>query len=154
MVRTTAAALMMLVCVSAVPVRAAAGQSDDPSPLYARLLVPPGVAASPAVLLPASRGAALPSLYVSLAALEMYDGYTTMTGVRHGAVEGNPVLGGAAANSPALWAIKGGAAVGVIFIAERLWRQHHRGQAVAVMLASNGIMAAVAARNARVLSTR
>jgi len=38
--------------------------------------------------------------------------------------------------------------VGAIYAAEQLWRQHHRGQAIAIMVASNGVMAIVAAHNA------
>jgi hypothetical protein len=47
----------------------------------------------------------------------------------------------------ALWAAKGGASFVSIFMAERLWRQNRRGQAVAVMLLTNGLMTAVAASN-------
>jgi hypothetical protein len=152
MFRTTAA-LITLFCVSAVPARATDALSEPP-PLFAKLLVPPSLVAPAPVLLPASRGAALPALYAGLATLELYDGFTTTTGVHRGAVEANPLVGGAAANGPALWAIKGGATVGVIYLSERLWRQHHRGQAIGVMLASNGIMAVVAARNTRALPSR
>ena len=35
-----------------------------------------------------------------------------------------------------------------LYAAERQWRQHHRGRAVAIMIVSNGLMAGVAARNA------
>jgi hypothetical protein len=152
MFRTTAA-LIMVSCVSAVPARAADAQSEPP-PLFAKMLVPPSLDTSAAVLRPASRGAALPALYIGLAAFEMYDGLSTASGVGRGAVEANPLVGGAATNAPALWAIKGGATVGVIYLAERLWRQHRRGQAIGVMLASNGIMAAVAAHNTRALPSR
>jgi hypothetical protein len=152
MFRTTAA-LTMLLCVSAVPARAADALSEPPL-LFARLLVPPSLAAPAPALLPGSRGSALPALYVGFAALELYDGLATTAGLRGGAAEANPLVGGAAGNGPALWAIKGGATVGVIYLSERLWRQHHRGQAIGVMLASNGIMAVVAARNTRALPSR
>jgi hypothetical protein len=36
-------------------------------------------------------------------------------------------------------------------VAEQMWREHHPGRAVALMIVSNGVMAAVAARNAAVL---
>jgi hypothetical protein len=32
-----------------------------------------------------------------------------------------------------------------------MWREHHPGRAIALMIVSNGVMAAVAARNAAVL---
>src|ERR1700737_40403 len=106
MFRTTAA-LTMCFCVSAIPARAADTQSEPP-PLFAKLLVPPSLVGSAAVPVQASRGAALPSLYVGLAAFEVYDGVTTTAGIHRGATEANRVLGGAAANGPALWALKGG----------------------------------------------
>jgi hypothetical protein len=152
MFRTTAA-LIMLLSVSAVPLHAADAPSDPPT-LFAKLLVPPSLAGLAPVLPPAARGAALPALYVGLASLELYDGFTTTAGVHRGAAEANPLVGGAAGNGPALWAIKGGATVGVIYLTERLWRQHHRSQAIGVMLASNGVMAVVAARNTRALPSR
>jgi hypothetical protein len=152
MFRTTAA-LIVFLCVSAVPARAT-DTPPEPTPLFAKLLVPPSLAAPASVLLPPSRGTALPALYAGFAALELYDGFTTTTGVQRGAVEANPLVGRAAGNGPALWAIKGGATVGVIYLSERLWRQHRRSQAIGVMLASNGIMAVVAARNIRAVPSR
>jgi hypothetical protein len=100
-----------------------------------------------------SRGALLPSLYVSLAALNVYDAYSTRAGLARGAVEANRLMQGVAGNSAALWAVKGGTTAVSIFVAERLWRKHRRVEAIAVMVVSNGMMAAVAARNAAVLRT-
>ena|SRR5579864_5049895 len=102
---------------------------------------------------PASRGSVLPALYGSYAALQAYDAYTTLSGVRRGAQEGNAVVSGVAANSAAVWGLKAGVTLSSVMISERLWKQHHRGQAIGVMLAANGIMAGVAARNAAVLRT-
>ena len=51
----------------------------------------------------------------------------------------------------AVWAVKAGATAASIFAAERLWHQHRRAEAIAVMIATNGLMAAVAAHNASVL---
>lgn len=99
----------------------------------------------------ASRGGLLPALYVSLAGLNVFDAYTTRTGLSRGAVESNPVLHGVAGNSAALFAVKGGTTAASIFFAERLWRQHRRAEAIAVMVVSNGIMAGVAGRNASIL---
>ena len=99
------------------------------------------------------RGTALSALYVSFAALQIVDGYTTMTGTTRGAQEANPLMAGAAGNRAALWAVKGGATLATIYVAERLWKNHQRGQAIAVMLLSNGVMAAVAAHNSSVLRT-
>jgi hypothetical protein len=60
-------------------------------------------------------------------------------------------MSGLASHPGALWAVKGGAAFISIYAAERLWRQHRRGQAIAMMAVSNGLMVAVAASNASVL---
>jgi hypothetical protein len=98
-----------------------------------------------------SRGTLLPSLYVSLAGLNLYDAYATHVGLSQGAVESNPATRGLVGNSTAFLVVKGAATASSIFLAERLWRQHHRGQALAVMVISNGMMAAVAAHNNSVL---
>jgi hypothetical protein len=90
-------------------------------------------------------------LYVSLAALQVTDGVATMWGVNHGRVESNPAFQPFANNPPALWAVKGGATVGAIYLTERLWRHGHRGEAIATMVVANGILVAVTARNASVL---
>lgn len=97
---------------------------------------------------PASRGAALPILYGTLIGLQAYDGWSTATAVRLGAVEANPVMAPVATNPGAMWALKAGATTASIYAAERLWRRHRRVEAIATMVAVNGMMVAVAARNA------
>lgn len=104
-------------------------------------------------VLPPRRPSILPVLYGSLIALEAYDGYSTMTGTAAGATETNPLLRGVTDNPYAMWAIKGGATIVGIYVAERLWKQHHRGAAVATMIVFNGLMAGVAARNVSVKRT-
>ena len=99
---------------------------------------------------PESRGVVLPALYVSVAALQVYDGLSTMTGLKQGAVETNPLMSGIAGKPIALWAVKGGVTTASIYAAERLWRQHRRAEAIAMMVAVNGVMVAVAARNVSV----
>jgi hypothetical protein len=99
---------------------------------------------------PPTRPRILPVLYASLIGLQAYDGYSTITGTAGGATETNPLLGKFTDNSYAIWAVKGGVTLASIYAAERLWRQRHRGEAVAVMIVSNGLMAGVAARNASV----
>ena len=120
--------------------------------LDVRMTAPAGALwATPGYRDRATRGPALPLLYVSLVGLEAYDAYSTTRGLESGAVEANAFLSRLATNKPALWAVKGGIAVASIYAAERLWRDHRRGQAVAVMVASNALMAAVAVSNASVL---
>jgi hypothetical protein len=112
--------------------------------LYARLLdTPPFVLGE----MPRRRPAVLPALYVSFVALEAVDGYSTSRGLSEGAVESNPFVRWSVDHPTTLWAVKGAAAAGSIYFAERLWKRNRRGQAVAVMVLSNVIMGIVAVRN-------
>jgi hypothetical protein len=110
----------------------------------------PNTAPAMTPALPPSRGLVLPALYVSVAAFEIYDGLSTTTGLKQGAVEANPLMTRIAGKSLALWAVKGGVTTASIFAAERLWRQHRRAEAIVMMVAVNGVVMAVAARNASV----
>jgi hypothetical protein len=99
-----------------------------------------------------SRGFVLPSLYASFIAFQVYDGYTTLTDRQRGVGTLNPLTQGISNRLVLRWAIKAGIThVVSITTAEHLWRQHHRGQAIALMVVSNGIMAAIAVRNTSVL---
>jgi uncharacterized protein DUF5658 len=99
----------------------------------------------------AKRPGSLSMLYASFASLQIFDAVSTLHGVQRGGAEGNPVVSGLVGNPAALWALKGGVSAASIAVAERLWRQHRRGASIATMVAANGVMAAVAARNASVL---
>jgi hypothetical protein len=163
MVRVAAA--VFLIAISSVPTAQA---SNDAHTGSAATTVPEGPTSAPAQAprrvgadvewfapppapAPASRGSWLPALYVGLGGLNVVDGYTTMRGLARGATEANPLMRGIGGHSAALWAVKGGATAGSVYLAERLWRQNRRGAAIAVMALSNGMMAVVAANNARVL---
>ncbi len=100
---------------------------------------------------PVTRPSMLPPLYVSLAALQAYDGYATLRGVTNGAREGNVLVSGLAGKPALFWALKGGSTAVSIVMAEQLWRHHRRVEAIATMVVANGVMAAIAARNASVL---
>ncbi len=154
----TLLAAFSLGCVFAAPVRVIA---QDP-PLHSTVItsVSLGLAVAVDASVPyrpvdgAARGGLLPALYASYVALQVFDGYTTTIGVHRGAVESNPLMRGIADRPAILWTVKGGVTVAAIYTAERLWRDHRRRQAIAVMALSNGIIAAVAARNASVLRGR
>ena len=150
MKRFTVAASILALTVAAVP---AAAADDVMSP--AAGIAAAGLAAADVELsLPTinySRGAVLPTLYVSLAGLQAYDVYATTTGLRRGAVEANGVMKNVAGNPAAMWAVKAGVTTATIVIAEQLWKQHRRTAAIVTMIASNGLMAVVASRNASVL---
>jgi hypothetical protein len=97
------------------------------------------------------RGNLLPALYVSLSGLNAFDAYSTSRGLSGAASEANPLMRPVASSPAAVWMVKGGVTAASITVAERLWRQNRRASAIAVMVISNGMMAAVSARNASVL---
>ena len=97
-----------------------------------------------------ARPRALPALYASLGALQVFDVYSTRQALAHGAHEANPVMGGVVGNPVAFTALKAATAVLPVLIAERLWKTN-RVAAVLTMVAANSAMALVAANNARVL---
>ena len=121
------------------------GCADDDGTL------PPPLVVSATALPDEARGRLLPTLYVSFAALEVADAYTTTVGLGHGAAEHNPVMAPAAGNTAALWAIKGVATFASIYLIDKMSRDHHRVQAFVVMVVMNGIAASVAANNVSVL---
>ena len=159
MVRPAAVGLfaMMLTCGGSATSTAQELESGraDILPLNVRMTAPAGsLWETPVQWEPLPRGGVLPSLYVGLIALQVYDGYSTSRGLENGAVESNTLLRPWAANPAALWAIKGGVTFVTIYMAERLWRKNHRGQAIALLVVTNGLMAAVALKNASVLRTQ
>jgi len=158
MMRMTSAALITLLTVSSGTALAADRKSEtatitavavDNTPLLPAADVV-DTSDSPREIV-ATRGLVLPILYASYAALQAYDGYTTIAGVEHGARETNSMMNGLAGQRAAIWAIKGGVTTVSIVVAERLWKQHRRADAIAMMVISNGLMAAIAARNTVVL---
>jgi hypothetical protein len=157
MVRTAAALILGTVLLAnANPVMAADTASETPLTTAAISAVSPALAAPPVVQVPrrapqTDRSLLLPSLYVSLSALQAYDVYTTLTGIRNGAVEANPMMQGVVGNPGAFIALKAGVTGASIYMAERLWKDKTRTQAVLLMVASNGLMAYVAHHNTSVL---
>ena len=116
--------------------------------------LPPPEAAAPTIQVfgePIARPSMLAPLYVSLASLQAYDGYTTLRGVNNGAQEANALVSGFASKPAAFWAIKVGSTAVSIYMAEQLWRRHRRAEAIATMVIANGVMGVIAARNTAVL---
>lgn len=142
MIRTIAAAVLLTVTVSALPAFAA----EDTT----------AAKATPTTVVPArigrslSRPATLPALYISYAALQGYDVYSTRQALGRGAREANPLMQGVAGNTFAMVGVKAAVGIGTIIAAERLWKTN-KTAAIAVMVASNSVAAIVAARNARTL---
>ena len=149
------ATALCFVLLGAARVQATEAAADTPGPAHdahsvtavQHAAVMPGAFTRPGP----SRGSLLPALYVSLATLNAADAYMTRRGVASGAVEANPLMRGASGSSAVMWAVKGATTAATITVAERLWRKNRKAEAVAVMLVSNGLMAAVTARNASVL---
>jgi len=94
------------------------------------------------------RPAALPALYVSLAALNALDVYSTTRALGNGAREVNPVMASTRGNSGVALAIKAATTTSSIYLAERLWKKN-RIASIATMLAANGVTAAIVAHNLR-----
>jgi hypothetical protein len=167
MIRNAAAALMLVLGFAVVP--AAAAESSVATLSTAAVAAASAASAGteaaplaadtdwslPAVKLgsgPSTRGAILPSLYASLAALNAYDAVSTRSGLSRGAVESNPAMQAIVGHSTSLVAVKAVATASTILVAEHLWKNHHKGQAIAMMVISNGMMALVAAHNASVIN--
>lgn len=91
----------------------------------------------------------LPALYAANIALQGLDAHSTIKALDGGAREANPLMQGVADHRGALLAVKVGAAASTIYFAEKLWRRN-RVAAVALMVAVNGVSAAVVAHNYRV----
>jgi hypothetical protein len=111
-------------------------------------------ALSPAQWVAANRRpTALPALYASFAALQMFDVYSTRRAISGGAHEANPMMKDVVGNKAAFYTMKAATTIAPMLAAERLWKTN-KIAAIAVMAASNGIMAVVAAHNSRVLGSQ
>jgi hypothetical protein len=168
MMRMTSAAVITILIVSSRAVLAADGSVTPAAPRIVpgdvvaslpaneakdaarpRLTLPVPIAPPRRAIAP-TRGLVLPILYTSYGALQTYDAYTTIRGVRRGAREANPMMSGLAGRPAAVWAIKGGITAASIALAESMWKQHRRRRAITTMIISNALMTAVAANNTAV----
>lgn len=100
------------------------------------------------------RPSALPALYMTSAALQGYDAYSTLTALKNGGVEANPLMKNVVSHPAVFVALKATVATTSIMAAERMWKNGNRLGAVGVMLVSNVAMGVVAANNARVLASQ
>jgi hypothetical protein len=155
--RYFAAALLSL--MTATPVFAADAADSVTEP--ATLNVSTAVSAAPAQSAPAfatstyssQRPSALMPLYGMSFALQGYDAWSTLSALKAGGREANPMMQSAVGSPVAFTAVKVGTAAATFLASERLWKTHHRAAAVAVMAVSNIGMSMVAVNNARVLSS-
>jgi hypothetical protein len=120
----------------------------DP-PVAADALVPAPVVVTQEAI--PQRPPLLTGLYATSIALHAYDTYSTLSGLRGGAVELNPVMKPVVGNPVLFMTMKAAVAATTILSAEKLWRKGQRKQAIVVMVISNGLMAFVDAHNAATL---
>ena len=150
----TAAAILLSLSLSSVSAFAAETKNEAPTEAVMAGATPPAAGVDWSVrsvlFAPDKRPAVLPLLYVSFAALQAYDGYSTGQGLAHGGHEANASMQTVASHSAMLWAVKAGMATGAVLIAERMWKEN-KVAAIAMMVAANGVAAIVAAHNASVL---
>lgn len=99
----------------------------------------------------AERPPLLTGLYAASVALHAYDTYSTLSGLRGGAVELNPAMKPIVGNPALFMTMKAAIAATTIVSAEKLWRRGQRKQAIIVMIVSNGLMAFVDVHNASAL---
>lgn len=100
----------------------------------------------------ARRPLVLPSLYAGSAFLQGYDAYSTLTVLKRGGTEANPLMKSITKHPAAFIGLKVGMTAMSIMAAERMWKDHNRVGAVLTMVASNSLMAMVAAHNASVMA--
>lgn len=169
MIRNAAAAVIICLTMSVPALRADEARPADPAATTAPAVTtaPAAETVNPATTTPMGnpalngrewlaanhRPSALRGLYASFAALQVWDAYSTSRAIAAGASEANPVMRSVVGNPAAFWTIKAAATVAPMMAAERLWK-HNKVAAIAVMAASNGVMAAVAAHNASVLRSQ
>jgi hypothetical protein len=126
------------------PAMAAAATTLARPDLTANLNVAPRIAAP-------RRPFALPTLYAGSVFLQSYDAYSTLSALRNGGTEANPLMKGITKSPVAFIGLKAGVTMMSIMAAERMWKGNNRVGAVLTMVATNGFMAAVAAHNTAVL---
>ena len=147
MVRSATVALLAVMCAATPALAADRSDAKDGKDESVKTLP---LAPSVSIRETMTRPAILPTLYTSLAALQIYDGYSTLQGRQRGVAEANPTMQWMADNPAGFWTIKAATTTASIVIAERLWKRSKVG-AIVTMAAVNGISAMVAAHNAAVL---
>ena len=102
------------------------------------------------------RPSVLPALYVTFAAMQAWDVYSTAVALKAGARESNPVAAAVAGNPGSMIGVKAVSTASVIYFTERMWKRNPV-KAVLILAAINGATAAVSMhnmRNARIASAR
>jgi len=144
----TVGALAVMMALGASTVAQAAGNDEiNTTPVAAAA---ENVAIAPAVTSiyypKTKRPALLPAMYATLGLVQAWDLHSTMTALKAGAREANPVAAPFAGKTGSLVALKAATTAGTIFFAERMWRKNRVG-AFVLMGVINGATAAVALHN-------
>lgn len=108
--------------------------------------VPRGAVPSPAA--EPGRPAALPLLYATLGAAQVFDVYSTNAALKAGARETNPLMRPFAGRTGAALAVKAASTATTILLVERMWKRHPI-RAIVTLAVASGVTTAVAARNLR-----
>jgi hypothetical protein len=103
--------------------------------------------------LKAERPAALTPLYISFATLQGLDVHSTFRALGSGGRETNPMIGAVAGTPAGMVALKGGTAIGMIYLSEKLSKRN-RTAAVLTMIGLNSAYAMIVAHNYSVANRR
>jgi hypothetical protein len=150
MIRRTIASLSLMM-LAATPALAADGPSDKPVIVVeVRTEAAARDDSDAATPQATKRPAALPLLFGSLTALQAFDAYSTIAGLRGGAREANPMMQTITRSPATFWTMKVMTTALPMAIAEHQWKRS-KTAAIVTMVLANGVAAAVAAHNASVL---
>ena len=140
-----AMAVMLTIASLSVANVAGAAEAEDKPLVYSVTRA----AVSPMVQEPVlKRPAIVSTLYVSLAAMQAWDVYSTTAALKAGAREANPVAAPFTGNPASMIGLKAVSTASTIYIAERMWKKN-RVKAIVVLAAINGATAAVSMHNMR-----
>lgn len=148
-------AFVLLMVVASVPV-AANEQAEAPAQSTTTLMasaIVPGTevpAIEPAMQPRLPRHALLPALYASFSVLQALDVHSTLRALDAGAAEANPAMKAVASNPTTLIAIKTAAAVGAIYLTEKVLKRKNRMAAILLMVGMTSVQSFLVAHNYRV----
>jgi hypothetical protein len=137
-------AVLVALTMAASVLRAESPDRDGPDEpaAGASVALPVGTVAA----LPAPRPALLPTLYLTLAGLQVFDIASTSRALRSGGAEANPIMTDVVGSPAAMIGVKAAATATAILAAEHL-RKHNRAAAIATMVAVNSAFAMVVSHN-------
>ena len=139
---------LTLLLVALTTSSVAAAENESSATPFADAAATLAVPASIAIDLNEKRPAILPTLYVTFAAMQALDIYSTTAALKAGARETNPLAAPFVGNPASMIGLKLMSTASTIYYAERMWKTN-RTKAVVVLAAINGAMAMVSVHNMR-----